>query len=160
MNAEDCPVHAPLIDKPGGIFYPWTCDCPEPAEPAPKPIVRATRYEVSLLHEDFPDADMWTLVLEYRGRGQWAVRWRSRLLGADGTWSYGFQWKRDEQAAEPVTDAEIDDYNAAEDAWRAAHRFDETTALKLAREAAHTVAIRGITAAQVAARRAASAPAG
>jgi len=29
MNAEDCPEHAPLIDEPDGIYYPWICPCPE-----------------------------------------------------------------------------------------------------------------------------------
>jgi len=24
-NAEDCPVCRPLIDQPGGVFYPWLC---------------------------------------------------------------------------------------------------------------------------------------
>jgi len=28
MNAEDCPRHRDQIDEPGGIFYPWTCECP------------------------------------------------------------------------------------------------------------------------------------
>ena len=36
MNAEDCPVHRPLIDRAeaNGIYYPWTCECkaPEPVE--------------------------------------------------------------------------------------------------------------------------------
>lgn len=26
-NAEDCRWCRPLIDKPGGIFYPWICRC-------------------------------------------------------------------------------------------------------------------------------------
>lgn len=29
MNAEDCPRHAPQIDKT--VFYPWICPCePDP----------------------------------------------------------------------------------------------------------------------------------
>lgn len=29
MNAEDCELHRPLIDRAeaGGIYYPWTCEC-------------------------------------------------------------------------------------------------------------------------------------
>lgn len=117
------------------------------------PRVRSTRYEVSILPEDFPDGDRWTLVLEARAGGMWVVRNRGRFLGADGVWSFGFQWMRDGHAAEPVTEAEMDDYNAGEDKWRAEHRFDLETALRLARKAAPHVTVGGLTAAQVLARR-------
>lgn len=32
MNAEDCATHRELIDAPGpgGIYYPWTCECEGP----------------------------------------------------------------------------------------------------------------------------------
>lgn len=32
MNAEDCALHRPLIDRAeaGGIFYPWVCECDNP----------------------------------------------------------------------------------------------------------------------------------
>lgn len=34
MNAEDCSYHRDLIDDPGpkGIYYPWTCACPDQQE--------------------------------------------------------------------------------------------------------------------------------
>ena len=115
----------------------------------PGPRIRATRYEVSLLPEDFPDADMWTLTIEDRGNSLWAVQSRGRFLGADGSWSFGFQWMRDGRAAEPVTEAEMDDYNAGEDKWRADHRHDWETARRLAVEAAPHVTVGGRTPAQV-----------
>lgn len=50
---------------------------------------------------------------------------------------------------EPETEAEWDDYHAGRDAWIAEHRFDEQTALKLAREAAPHVRVNRWTAADV-----------
>ena len=111
------------------------------------PAVRTcpTRFAVSLLPEDFPDGDMWAVTVEYRGAGLWAVLHRTKYLGTDGTWSYGYQW---EDGRDPVGDAEIDAYNAGEDTWRATHRFDQATAIKLAEQAARTVEVGRRTAAQ------------
>lgn len=117
----------------------------------PGPRVRATRFEVSLLPENFPDGDVWSVIVEYRGGGLWAVRCRTRTLGADGSWSQGYAWRGGDR--EPATDAEWDDYNRGEDEWLAAHRFDLDTALRLAREAAPGVTVNGITAAEALRRR-------
>jgi hypothetical protein len=120
-------------------------------QPDAVPAVTLTpkAFRVSALPDDFPDGDMWTLHLEVRHDGVWVVRHRSAFLGLDGAWSYGFQWYRDGRAAEPETEVEMDDHNAAEDAWQAAHRFDLDTAIKLATEAAQTVTVMGKTAVQV-----------
>lgn len=83
-----------------------------------------------------------TLAVEDRGNGQWAVTRPRRCLGVDGEWDW-----------EPIPSEREDD-------WLAAHRFDLATALALAKQAAPTVAVNGITAAQAAARRATGAPAG
>lgn len=111
--------------------------------PIPEPTERVTRYEVSCVPEDHVDADMFTVTVQYRGNGRWAVqRGEHRFLGADGTWSLAFGWDR-----EPVTDEEIAAYENAHQAWLDAHRFDEETARRLAREAASKITIRGYTAA-------------
>lgn len=139
MNAEDCPIHAPLIDQPGGVLYPWVCSCPEPVEPAPKAEVRATRYEVSLLPEDDINYPFYAIAVEARGNGRWAVVRHKRCLGPDGAWSW-----------ESIPSEREDD-------WLATHRFDRDTAIRLAKQAAPTVTVNGITAAQAAARRVARA---
>jgi hypothetical protein len=121
---------------------------PQP-DALPVVTVEPTVFRVCPLPVGFPDGDLWTLRLELRAdeRGEsWAVTNRSRSLGADGTWSYGFAWQGGNR--EPVTEAEMDDYNAAGDAWQAAHRFDLNTAVKLATEAARTVTVMGKTAAE------------
>ena len=112
---------------------------------APEPVERVTRYEVSCVPEDHDDADLFTVTVQYRGNGRWAVqRGEHRFLGADGTWSTTFGWNR-----EPVTDEEIAAFEAGYQAWLDAHRFDEETARRLAREAAPKLTIRGYTVADV-----------
>lgn len=112
----------------------------------PEPTVRVTRYEVSCLPEDLSDAwaGNFTVTVEYRGEGLWSVsQGEHRKLGADGTWSWGYRWQ--EGTREPVTDEERDDYERGRGEWLAAHRFDEETALRLAREAAPLLKIRDFT---------------
>jgi hypothetical protein len=90
-------------------------------------IVTPTEYRVSCLPEDLLDMDVWEITVAYRGRGLWAVTRHSRCsLGADGTWSWG-------------------PGEADEDEWRATHRFDLDTALRLAREHAPHVTVNGMT---------------
>lgn len=110
----------------------------------PATTVQPTAYRVSLLPDDFPDGDVWALRLESRGEGLWSVRNRSAFLGTDGSWSWGYSWNG---SGEPTTDAEWDDYNAGEDAWKAEHRFDLDTARELAIQAAPHVTVMGRTAA-------------
>ncbi|MEV1013892.1 MULTISPECIES: hypothetical protein [unclassified Micromonospora] len=89
--------------------------------------VRTTEYSVCALPEDHIDAGMFTIEVAYRGPGSWAVL-RGRLcLGADGTWEL-----------EPIPSERTDE-------WKAAHRFDEKTAVRLAYEAAPKLRINGWT---------------
>lgn len=80
--------------------------------------VSPTRYEVSTLPEDFPEGYMWTISVEYRGRGLWAVLQGGEALGTDGTWDW-----------EPSS-------SNRDDEWLETHRFPLEKALELAREAA------------------------
>lgn len=111
-----------------------------PSAGAPVVATRITRYEVSCLPESHPDADMFTLLVEYRGEGRWAVTLRGSSFDADGTRSWGPPGDK-----EPVTDEEIAADNAAHDEWLARHRFDEQTACDLAGRLAPTLQYRGYT---------------
>ncbi|MFD8234036.1 hypothetical protein ACFV20_19410 [Streptomyces sp. NPDC059696] len=111
----------------------------------PEPIVQATGYVVSCLPEGHDERFLFTVQVEYRGDGKWAVVNRTRLLGYDGTWSFGFHWR---DGAEPTTDDECDEYEKAQGEWIAAHRFDHDTALSLAKEAAKRLEYRGYGVAQ------------
>ncbi|WP_289009119.1 hypothetical protein [uncultured Thermomonospora sp.] len=93
----------------------------------PQPTVRITRYEVSCLPEDDINAAAFTLTVEYRGNGKWAVCRRGSCLSADGKWDY-----------EPSSSNRSDE-------WLSSHRFDLDTALRLAREAAPKVRVNGYT---------------
>jgi hypothetical protein len=101
---------------------------------APTPTVRPVAYEVSCLPEDDVNARHFTLKVEYRGEGRWAVTDGFGCLGADGAWTY-----------EPSPSSREDD-------WLATHRFDLDTALKLAKEAAPHVTVNGWTVADALAR--------
>jgi hypothetical protein len=90
---------------------------------------RATRYEVSILPEDDINYSVFTITVQYRGNGRWAVqRGEHSCLGADGTWVQGVQ-----------------EYDRGED-WLFNHRFDLDTALHLARKAAPRISVNGHTA--------------
>ncbi|MFI5857310.1 hypothetical protein [Streptomyces parvulus] len=112
-----------------------------------RPVVRPTRFSVNLLPEEAPGRDAFTITVEYSGSGRYRVI-RDELcsLGADGKWSWGYQWPGGDR--EPVTDAERDDYHAGRDAWVASHQFDLETALHLAEQAAPHVRVMRTTAAQ------------
>ncbi len=120
--------------------------------PVPEPTVRATRYEVSCLPPDYPDADMFTLTVEWRGGDLWAVKRGTASYDAEGNRSWGFVWENDR---EPVTGAEFASYEQGHDAWMAAHRFDLGTALDVAKKAAPGVVVNGWTVERVLARIAA-----
>lgn len=110
----------------------------------PEPTVKVTRYEVSCVPEQDINASMFTITVEYRGGGKWGVfRGGHRQLGADGTWSWGYQWPGGDR--EPATDEEHADYERGHDVWLAAHRFDEATALELAAAAAPHIRMNGYT---------------
>lgn len=100
----------------------------------PIPTVRPTRYEVSVLPEGDVNHHIYAITVEDRGADRWAVCWMGECLSADGTWSY-----------EPRPSSREDD-------WLDAHRFTLATALHLAEQAAPSVRVNGITAAQALAR--------
>jgi hypothetical protein len=109
-----------------------------------EPIVQATKYTVNCLPEDGIDSHVFAITVEYRGDGRWGVyRNAHRCLGADGEWSWGYNWR--DGAQEPDGDEEWAEYHAGRDAWLEAHRFDEETALRLAREHAPRVTVNGLT---------------
>lgn len=119
----------------------------------PKSEVRITRFEVSCLPEEHPEADMFTLILEYRGEGRWAVTQRGAYFDADGGRSWGPPGDK-----EPVTEQEIAEDNRARDEWLTAHRFDEKTACALAGRLAPTLQYRGYTVADALAAHETSPP--
>lgn len=120
----------------------------------PEPTVKAVTHWVSCLPEDDINAHSFTLIVRYKGAGRWMVGrgWTSDIpcMDADGEWSWGVEW---EDGREPVGSKEIDAYNQARDAWLDAHRFDEETALRLAKEHAPKIVVNGWTVADALAKR-------
>lgn len=96
----------------------------------PEPRVEVTQYAVSMFPAESINSLAWDLTVEQRAPGQWAVCRMRQCLTADGTWDY-----------EPLPSSRTDE-------WKAAHRFDLDTALRLAREAAPHVVVNGMTPAQ------------
>lgn len=94
----------------------------------PEVLVEPTRYEVSVLPFDDINRSSFTITVEARGEGRWAVCRHRQCLDIDGAWS----WE-----ALPSN---------RHDEWLATHRFDLDTALKLAREAAPHLRVNGHTA--------------
>jgi hypothetical protein len=111
--------------------------CPGCDEPYVE--VNVTQYDVSMLPLDFPDRRLWSVTVEYRGKGLWGVFKDGFRLGKDDTWDY-----------EPIPSYREDD-------WIAAHQFTLDEALALARKAAsEAVATRfGLMTPQDALKRAA-----
>ena len=95
---------------------------------SPVPLVRATRFEVSLLPEDDEDYLLYVLTIEACGGDRWGVVRHQKCLGVDGEWS-----------RKPAL-------SEREDEWISSHRFDQETALRLAQEAAPQVTVNGTTA--------------
>lgn len=79
------------------------------------PAERITRYAVSCVPEEHPDSYSFTITVEYRGQGTWAVCWPGcGCWGTDGDWDY-----------EPIP-------SSREDGWLERHRFTEDEALRIA----------------------------
>jgi hypothetical protein len=99
----------------------------------PTPYVRPTRYKVNLLPGSIGFyAQQFDITVEQRGvKDRWAVLRHDQVLGTDGAWS------------DQLSPSERDDN------WLDAHRFDLDTALRLAKEAAPHVTVKGRTAAEV-----------
>lgn len=93
----------------------------------PEPTVRVDRHVVSCIPEDNINAHLFNVHVEYRGRGLWAVTRLGECLSASGEWDYEMR------------------PSSREDDWLAEHRFDEQTAIKLAKDAAQRVSVNGWT---------------
>ncbi len=95
--------------------------------------VRPIAYAVSMWPEgeETVNTSGWTIKVEARGHGKWAVLHSGQCLGTDGEWDW-----------ESIPSDRSDE-------WLATHRFDLDTALDLAQEAAPRVVINGMTPAQV-----------
>lgn len=100
----------------------------------PEPEVRVTRYEVSSYPPDDINSHCFTLAVEYRGEGKWAVLNGRQALDASGD----MDW-------EPIP-------SERDDEWLAAHRFDLDTALAIAKKAAPKMTVNGITVTEALAR--------
>lgn len=107
----------------------------------PEAHVQTTRYVVSCLPEGHDDRFLFAVQVEYRGESKWAVSNRCRDLGRDGSWSFGFDWSGGDR--EPATSEELDLFDKEQQVWLADHRFDEQTALRLAKQAARLLEYRG-----------------
>lgn len=97
----------------------------DPIEVRTEPI----EYMVTAVSDRVSEAfgDGFTIRVVRRSEDRWAVlRW-SRCLGADGEWDY-----------ESIPSERTDE-------WKATHRFDLDTALRLAQEAAPKVTVNGWT---------------
>jgi hypothetical protein len=94
---------------------------------ASEPTVRVDRHVVCCIPEDNINAHLFAVNVEYRGRGLWAVTRLGECLSASGEWDYEMR------------------PSSREDEWLAEHRFDEQTAIKLAKEAAPKVRVNGWT---------------
>lgn len=95
----------------------------------PEPTVQATRYEVSLLAENDINRRHFTLFVEWRGEGRWAVTTGFRdCLSAHGDWGH-----------EPQPSERTDE-------WITANRFDLETAIALAKKHAPEITVNGHTA--------------
>lgn len=100
------------------------------------PRVYVTQHTVSCIPEDSINHQPWSITVEYRGRGRWAVLRGKRCLGRDGIWRH-----------ESIP-------SEREDEWLDGHRFTEQESLRLAAEWAPKIVVNGLTAADVLAREA------
>lgn len=90
-----------------------------------------TQWEVSCLPNDSVNRGHFTITVEWRGPGSWAVKRWSSCLSSSGKWDH-----------ESIP-------SEREDEWLAEHRFDLDTALRLARENAPLIRVNGHTVADV-----------
>ena len=111
-----------------------------PAASPQFPAATPTVYTVTCLPEHIEDASSWSLTVEYRGRGLWAVKRHSHNLSRSGEWDW-----------ESIP-------SEREDEWLAEHRFRLEEALELAKRAAPDVIVNGMTPADLLAWHAAGRP--
>lgn len=104
----------------------------------PEPTVQVIQYAVCALPEEIEDRGLFEVRVEWRGRGLWAVARHQQCLSSSGEWDWEMR------------------PSEREDEWLAEHRFDEETAIKLAKEASLRISVNGWTVEKVLAREAAS----
>jgi hypothetical protein len=95
---------------------------------------KVTEYSFCELPEGI-DSTVFTVRVQYAGRGLWAVRWLSECLSADGNWDY-----------EPNP-------SSRDDEWLNAHRWCLRDALTMAGRALPKLEVNGRTARQILAGR-------
>lgn len=93
-----------------------------------EPRAEVTQYTVTVFPEDSINRHVYDITVERRAPGRWAVCRLRECLDVNGEWDW-----------EP-TPSERDDR------WKALHRFDLETALRLAKGAASGVVVNGMTA--------------
>lgn len=93
-----------------------------------EPTCQVTEYTISLLPPTSADYSVWRVKAEFRGFDKWAVTNMGRCLNSDGEWD------------DEILPSE------RRDEWLATHRFDEVTAIELAKKAVETVCWNGLTA--------------
>lgn len=91
-------------------------------------VERVSSYYVCAVPDDYPEASIWSVRVEWTGRDRWAVRWRSQCVGKRGNLSY-----------ESIPSSRTD-------AWLRAYRHDLPTALKIARKIAPRLVVNGLNA--------------
>ncbi len=91
----------------------------------------ATTYTVCALPLDRREAGHFSITVEWRSEGRWAVCRFRQCLDANGEWDF-------ERSP-----------SNREDEWLDAHRFDLDTALWLAQQAAPTITVNGYSIADV-----------
>lgn len=102
----------------------------------PAPTVRPTKFAVSCVPADNVNAHHFTVWVEDRGRGMWAV--------TDGAFCYDANGDAEYEPIPSERDGE----------WRAKYRFDQETAITLAKRIAPTLTVNGYTVADALAKAA------
>ncbi|MEW1565741.1 hypothetical protein AB0454_22480 [Streptomyces sp. NPDC093509] len=111
---------------------------PVPPPGVPDAEVLPVRFVVSSVPEGHNARHAYTINVHYRGEGMYSVGHGLAYADGDGAWSY-----------EPSRSGEDDEHDADGLTWIAAHRFELTTALRLARRLAPTLTVRGRSVADV-----------
>lgn len=96
-----------------------------------EPRVLPTKIQVTALPEGHPEANSWSVYVEYRGPGSYAVVHYGQNLSKDGTWDY-----------EPSNSSREDDFIST-------HRFSYDEAVSLAKKACKEIIVNSMTAADV-----------
>jgi hypothetical protein len=100
-------------------------------------------YRVCALPKDNFHCQVFSIFVVWRGDGQWEIQRGGeygRCLDAQGVWSRRIGWND-----EATTEEEMLAREREVEEWKARHRFDLETALRLAEEAAPKITVMGHT---------------